>query len=109
MTSEKKWLFNDPKFKTSGVDHYVSEKIQTAIWNYIEARRSSGGVPLDYLQVFTLRSKKEEQVTIQIIDCSQEVPPYQFSIAFPSNSPIEEKIFVIDDVDHQTMLLAREY
>ena len=108
MSSEKKWLFSAPKFKTSGVENCVPEKVQLAIWSYIESRRNQQ-VPLDYLQVFTLRSKKEGPVTMQIIECSQEVPPYQFSIEFPSNSPIEEKIFVIDDVDHQTMLLAREY
>lgn len=107
--NSEKWLFNGPKYKTQGVDLHVSETIQTAIWNYISTRKDSGNIPLDYLQVFTLRSKKEGPVTMQIIECSQEVPPYKFSISFPSNAPIEDKIFVIDDVDHQTMLLAREY
>jgi len=108
MSNEKKWLFNSPKFKTSGVDHCVPEKVQLAIWSYIESRRHQQ-VPLDYLQVFTLRSEKKETVIMQIIECSQEVPPYQFTISFPTNAPIDDKIFVIDDVDHQTMLLAREY
>jgi len=109
MTSERKWLFNGPKFKTSGVDHYVSEEIQTAIWNYIEARRSSGGVPLDYLQVFTLKPLQKQGLSFQLIECFQEVPEYREEILIPMAEPIYEKLYIIDDIDHVVLLKANEY
>lgn len=106
---EPKYLFNGHKYKTQGVDLNVSEKIQTAIWNYIESRKNSGKIPLDYLQIFHLRPEKMAMESIQVIECVQEVPEYKETISFPSEFPITEKIYLIDDVDHQTMLLASEY
>ena len=108
MPSEKKWLFNGPKFNTSGVDHYVPEEIQLAIWSYIESRRHQQ-IPLDYLQVFKLIPAQKDGVKLQVIECHQEVPEYRDEISIVCESPIYEKIFVIDDVDHVTMLLANEY
>lgn len=108
MTSERKWLFNGPKFKTSGVDHCVPEEIQTAIWNYIETRRTHQ-VPLDYLQVFTLKPLQKQGIKFQLIECSQEVPEYREEILIPLAKPISEKLYVIDDVDHVTLLKASEY
>ena len=109
MTSERKWLFNGPKYKTQGVDLHVSEKIQNAIWNYIATRKNSGKVPLDYLQIFNLRPSKAAMVDIQIIECVQEVPEYKEIISFPSELPIAEKLYAIDDIDHVTLLLSSEY
>ena len=51
----------------------------------------------------------ESENTIRIIH-SQEVPEYKKIWIFEASEPCnEEKIFVIDDWSHATMLLAKEY
>ena len=59
----------------------------------------------DYLQVFYLSAQNGKQR----IKHSQEVPQYSAEYIFDTDSPITEKIFVIDDDTHSTMLLASEY
>lgn len=108
MRSEKKWLFNGPKFKTSGVDHYVPEEVQLAIWSYIESRRDHK-IPLDYFQAFNLKPSKKDGVKVQLIECHQEVPEHRDELSVICEEPIYEKLFLIDDVDHVTLLLAKEY
>ena len=41
--------------------------------------------------------------------CVDEVPEYRMEYLLPSDSPINEKIYVIDDGTHSTMLLSSEY
>lgn len=105
--SKKKWLFSAPKYITPGVQN-VPEEVQMAIWNYIASRRTHQ-VPLDYLQVFALRPIQKEGLNFQLIECRQEVPEYRDEMIVSCEKPVFDKIFVIDDVDHVTMLLANEY
>lgn len=46
---------------------------------------------------------------IQIIQHKQEVPKYQNTYSVLVSNPVDTKIFVIDDGDYSTMLLAEEY
>ena len=62
-------------------------------------------VDKDYLQVFSLSSDNGRQRIIH----SQEIPEYQKEYVLNIGSPVTEKIFVIDDQTHSTMLLANEY
>ena len=62
-------------------------------------------VDRDYLQVFSLSSDNGRQRIIH----SQEIPEYQKEYVLNVGSPVSEKIFVIDDQTHSTMLLANEY
>lgn len=62
-------------------------------------------VDKDYLQVFSLSSDNGRQRIIH----SQEIPEYQKEYVLNVGSPVTEKIFVIDDQTHSTMLLANEY
>ena len=62
-------------------------------------------VDKDYLQVFSLSSDNGRQRIIH----SQEIPEYQKEYVLNVGSPVTEKIFVIDDQTHSTMLLAKEY
>ena len=48
-------------------------------------------------------------VTFQYIKHSQEQPEYTLEHTVLLDEPVDEKIYVIDDVDHVTMLLAEEY
>ena len=62
-------------------------------------------VEKDYLQVFNLSVVNG----IQRVEHKQEVPDYQNTYAVLVANPIDAKIFVIDDGDYSTMLLAEEY
>lgn len=59
----------------------------------------------DYLQVFSLSTYNGRQR----IKHTQEVPEYNREFFFDTDCPVTEKIFVIDDGTHSTMLLANEY
>ena len=59
----------------------------------------------DYLQVFNLSCDNGRQR----IKHSQEDPEYSKEYVFDTGIPITEKVFVIDDGTHSTMILAEEY
>ena len=65
----------------------------------------------DYLQVFELKKISVGGKEFQQITHSQEQPKYKNTIFIPveKGGSIENKIFVIDDFDYCTMLLAEEY
>ena len=108
MNREQKWLFDGPKYKTSGVENYVPEEVQLAIWSFIESRRNQK-IPLDYLQVFNLRPIQKEGLTFQLIECQQEVPEYRDVITVVCDKPITDKLYLIDDRSHCTLLRSNEY
>ena len=62
-------------------------------------------VDKDYLQVFSLSAERGRQRIIH----SQEFPEYSKEYVVNTGEPVTEKIFVIDDSIHTTMLLANEY
>jgi hypothetical protein len=59
----------------------------------------------DYLQIFDL----EIVGSMQSITHRSEEPEYRKVYLLPSEKPITEKLYIIDDGDHCTMLLASEY
>lgn len=62
-------------------------------------------VDKDYLQVFSLSEENGKQK----IRHTQEFPEYSKEYVVSIGKPVTEKIFVIDDSTHTTMLLANEY
>ena len=92
--------FRSRRFLTRGVDSTIPLPLQLQMWGMIEHIPSP-----DYLQVFTLTGKNGEQH----ITHEQEDPVYCNYVSFPFPNPVEAKVFVIDDDDHCTMLLAEEY
>lgn len=62
--------------------------------------------PKDYLQVFRLSVSDDGS---QHIIHEQEEPEYRKEYDIKIDSPINAKVYVIDDGDHSTMLLAEEY
>ena len=59
----------------------------------------------DYLQIFSLYAIGGRQR----IKHTQEVPEYSKEYVISTENPITEKVFVIDDKTHSTMILANEY
>ena len=94
-------MFNTPRYLTRGIEATIPPHLQALLWNLIDL------LPLerDYLQVFWLEPFGEMQ---KIVHTSEE-PEYKKVLLFPSDNPINAKIYVIDDDDHTTMLLASEY
>lgn len=94
-------MFENERYLTSGVQARIPPPIQLLIWSCIDTMPK----PKDYLQVFRLSVCKEGQRIIH----AQEEPEYQKTLVFPCETPTNEKVYVIDDGEHTTMLLAEEY
>lgn len=102
------YKFNGPKYITRGIQNELGADLQQILWKMIENRLQESGT-LDYLQVFNLSTLQKETQQWQKITHCQEVPPFTQETVVNIQYPIEAKVFIIDDVDHVTMLLASEY
>lgn len=94
-------MFDNDKYITRGVQNYVGPRLQLILWRAIQNMK----VQKDYLQVFELTVEKSSQ----FVKHRQEVPPYEETFVAKGASTYIGKIFVIDDGDHSTMMLAEEY
>lgn len=94
-------MFNSKKYITRGISENIPLEIQLILWDMV----LSMPVKKDYLQIFEL-STNENILTIKHF---QEVPPYEKTYKFIVLEPINEKIYIIDDGEYSTMLLADEY
>lgn len=98
-----------PWYKTCGVNYKIAEihcmKCITMISDMIDT-----GVPADYLQVFNFNyDPQKKEITIKH---SQEEPEYERTLKYiigDDTEPFEGKVYIIDDIDHRTILLAEEY
>ncbi|MBE6861177.1 MAG: hypothetical protein E7499_07885 [Ruminococcus sp.] len=94
-------MFNNNRYLTKGVQLEIPPELQIFMWECIDRMPESK----DYLQVFNL----EDLEGVQRISHSSEEPEYKMEYLMPSEAPITQKVYVIDDGDHSTMLLAEEY
>ena len=104
-------MFNKEKrYVTGGIDEHVPLELQCLMWASIEARIFFADEKIDYLQVFTFKKIDDEVLALHH---EQEQPPI-LNVHYTNYRPeyeeiLHEKIFVIDDGDHSTMLFAYEY
>ena len=89
------------RYLTCGVDNSIPIELQLFLWECVERMP----VERDYLQVFELKPVG----CLQSITHSSEEPEYHMEYLLPLEVPITEKLYVIDDGDHSTMLLSSEY
>ena len=95
-------MFNNKRYLTRGVQADIPFELQFFMWECID----NLSVEKDYLQVFEL----ENADGIQRIHHFSEQPEYSMEYLLPAiPDPITTKVYVIDDGDHCTMLLAEEY
>lgn len=94
--------FIGQRYLTRGVQAEIPFELQLFMWYLV----SDLNKPKDYLQVFRL--SVSDRGTQQIIH-EQELPAYSREYEFQTDNPINSKVYVIDDDDHCTMLLAEEY
>ena len=92
------------RYLTKGVNEQISIDLQIFCWQCYDAAKITG--EYDYLQVFELTVTADH---MQQIEHRQEVPEYKQVYQINSVHPIEQKIFIIDEGEYATMLLAEEY
>ena len=98
------------RYVTCGIDQRLPQDLQRLIWTSVDARILFSDEKIDYLQVFTFKKIDGEVLALHH---EQEEPP-MLNVHYTNYRPeydeiLHEKIFVIDDGDHSTMLFAYEY
>ena len=97
----------ESRYITRGANKKLDLRLQLILWSMID-KLNEEGKELDYLQVFKVRKCKEGIV----IEHSQEVPEYKEKYVIDlENIEVNGniKVFVIDDNEYSTMMLAEEY
>ena len=92
------------RYLTCGINEQIPINIQLFCWQCYDAAKVTG--KYDYLQVFELKILDEQT---QQVEHRQEVPEYKQIYHLKSTTPIDQKIFIIDEGEYATMLLAEEY
>ena len=98
------------RYVTCGIDERLPQELQRLIWTSVDMRVLLANEKIDYLQVFTFKKIDGEVLALHH---EQEQPP-MLNVHYTNYRPeyediLHEKIFVIDDGDHSTMLFAYEY
>ena len=94
-------MFQNKRFLSRGVEAEIPIELQLFLWNCIDQLPEER----DYFQVFALKEIDGKQH----IHHFSEQPEYSKEYQISTEKPITAKIYVIDDIDHSTMLLAEEY
>lgn len=108
VRKESDSMFNNARYMTKGIQTKIPLELQLFMWNCI-ANLKQKEQEMDYLQVFELTKERANNIPYQKIEHRQEVPEYSESYRMFPLEIINAKIFVIDDGDHTTMMLAEEY
>lgn len=99
---EEGFMFSSKRYFTRGVQAEIPFDLQMFMWFLVTILPE----PKDHLQVFRLSASDNET---QHIIHEQEEPPYHKEFDLVFDAPVNAKVYVIDDGDHSTMLLAEEY
>lgn len=101
--------FTDNGYMTRGYSEEIPLVSQLALAMALK-KRVDTHKQIDYLQVFKLsRCTDSNGATYQKIVHEQEQPPLKDTYLLLTDEAVEETVFCIDDGDHYTFLLAREY
>lgn len=92
--------FQNDRYMTRGVNADIPPELQIFLWSCIDRLPAER----DYFQVFKLEPMGE----MQRISHTSEQPEYHMEYMVLSDNPVTAKLYVIDDGDHTTMLLAEE-
>lgn len=97
------------RYITRGVNSTLSIQLQLLLWNLIDTLEQDKNIKLDHLQIFKFKRITDNEKCNIVITHSQEVPPYEKKYMFHIDNSIDMKVYVIDDGEYTTMLLAEEY
>ena len=102
MTNTK--LFTNARYITRGISCSLHPCLMSFIWDKVDALPDER----DYLQVFDLYEENGKQMIRHRAAEPEHCTEYEFPYQLPSGI-VENKVYVIDDGDHSTMLYADEY
>lgn len=89
------------RYLTRGIDAEIPLELQVFMWQAVDRMPK----PKDYLQVFNL----SEENGLQVIHHTSEQPIFEMTYIIPTDKSVTAKVYIIDDGEHCTMLLAEEY
>ena len=89
------------RYLTRGVDAKIPLYLQMFLWAAVDNMPQ----PKDYLQVFRLSEKNG----LQIVHHTSEQPQFEMTYIVVAEKLVTAKVYIIDDGEHCTMLLAEEY
>ena len=93
---------NKGRYLTRGVDAEIPLDIQIFMWEAVDNMPE----PKDYLQVFNLSVENG----LQVIKHTSEQPKFEMTYILTAlTKAVTAKVYIIDDGNHCTMLLAEEY
>ena len=101
--------FNGDKYITRGVADSFPIELQTALFSAIKQMSEKVCGQLDYLQVFEIVTEVKGQKKFLHIYHMQECPEAKLEYFIPTDVEVNGRAYLIDDVDHITLLLAEEY
>lgn len=95
--------FQEQRYLTKGIKEHLDVNLQITLWRLIE----NLDIEVDYLQVFELEQLPDRKIQITH---KQEEPEYKSITVHSGVLPVNKlKIYVIDDFQYSTMLLADEH
>lgn len=92
------------RYITRGVENNVPLYLTMIMWELID--REKQNTALDYLQIFRLNTEDNKQ---KIVHEQEQPKPFKKTYVYRLPETFTGKIYVIDDGNHETMLLAEEY
>ena len=103
------YTFSGSRYVTKGVAENFPMELQTALFSAIERMSEKVCGQLDYLQVFEIATEFKGQKKFLHIYHMQECPEAKLEYFIPTDTEVNGRAYMIDDVDHITLLLAEEY
>ena len=97
-------MFTNSRFITAGISASVHPPLMAFLWGLVDNLPKER----DYLQVFDLSEENGKQKVVHRAEEPEHREEYVFPYSF-ANGFINNKIYIIDDGDHTTMLYADEY
>lgn len=89
------------RFITANAADRIPIETQIVMWLMLDRMKGEK----DYLQIFNLKAQDDEQ---QIIH-KQENPPWWEELIYDTETPVTEKVYIIDYGEYEIMLLAEDY
>ena len=103
------YTFSESRYVTSDVADNFPIELQAALFSAIEQMREKVSGQLDYLQIFEIVTEVKGQKKFLHIYHMQECPEAKLEYFIPTDVEVNGRAYMIDDVDHITLLLAEEY
>lgn len=103
------YKFSGSRYITSGVAENFPIELQVALFSAVEQMREKVSGQLVYLQVFEIVTEVKGQKKFLHIYHMQECPEAKLEFFIPTDVEVNGRAYMIDDVDHITLLLAEEY